>query len=161
MPDNRSKAQGRRRLLVRQTNGSVTGVGSNNMIKATKKILLLHGNRQTGQLLLGRLEKLQKRLIQELQIEFIAPEAPFVCHADSDDNSQSLHLTWWNRIENDYQGLDETLELLRSPQFNNEQIVGIMGFSQGARLCHLLARLRQDGLLEKNCLRKGRVILAY
>lgn len=133
--------------------------GTSTTRTASKKILLLHGNHQTGQLLLGRLDKLRKRLAKEFQLEFIAPDAPFKVDAgagaesdvgeDADTTSNaahnhSLHLTWWNRVGNDYQGLDRTLELLRSPEWNNEQVVGIMGFSQGARLCHLLALLHRE-----------------
>lgn len=108
-----------------------------------KKILLLHGNRQTGQLLLGRLAKLQKRLHKELQLQLVAPDAPFLLTADAHEgNDSDIYLTWWNRVGNEYQGLDTTLELLKSPMWNSEHIIGIMGFSQGARLAHLLTLLR-------------------
>jgi predicted esterase len=104
------------------------------------QVLLLHGNRQTGQLLLGRLEKIRKRLRNELNLEVVAPDAPFSC----EENGTSELRTWWNRVDNDYQGLDQTLEVLQQEQGNHENLVGIMGFSQGARLAHLLALLHTN-----------------
>jgi len=50
------------------------------------KILVLHGNRQTGELLKGRLAKLQKAVTKEFRWEFVAPDAPFL-FADGKDIS--------------------------------------------------------------------------
>jgi predicted esterase len=98
--------------------------------------LVLHGNRQTGQLLLGRLDKLRRRLLKEFQLDCVAPDAPLLHPEDANLR------TWWNREENDYQGLQESLETLkRSEQLKDRQVVGILGFSQGARLAHLIALL--------------------
>jgi hypothetical protein len=66
----------------------------------------------------------------------VAPDAPLL-HPE-DDNLR----TWWNREENDYQGLEQSLETLKSSeQLKDRQVVGILGFSQGARLAHLVALL--------------------
>jgi hypothetical protein len=118
----------------------------------TKKILLLHGNRQTGQLLLGRLDPFRKRLGKELEVELIAPDAPFELAFDSQkgEKGNSLQLTWWERHETIYQGLEETLDLFKSPSWNDDDIIGIMGFSQGARLLHLLLILRQNQATTNN-----------
>ena len=41
----------------------------------TRKVLVLHGSRQTGQLLLGRMDKLRKKLETCLGIQLVAPDA--------------------------------------------------------------------------------------
>lgn len=101
-----------------------------------KRILVLHGNRQTSQLLLGRLDRIRKRLSKEFKFDFIAPDAPFP-HPD-DDNLR----TWWNRVDNAYEGLDKSLDVLK--ELHHEDIVGILGFSQGARFAHLVSLLHMN-----------------
>jgi predicted esterase len=100
-------------------------------------LLILHGNRQTGQLLLGRLDKLRRRVLKEFHLDCVAPDAPLLHPEDANLR------TWWNREENDdYQGLEQSLETLKSSeQLKDRQVVGILGFSQGARLAHLIALL--------------------
>jgi hypothetical protein len=68
-----------------------------------KRILVLHGNRQSGPLLLGRLGKLQKKVQKEFKFEFVAPDAPFPHPED-----KNLR-TWWNRVDNTYEGLNQSL----------------------------------------------------
>eukprot|EP00980_Cylindrotheca_fusiformis_P016996 scaffold5168_cov73-Cylindrotheca_fusiformis.AAC.3 len=102
-----------------------------------KRVLLLHGNRQTGQLLLGRLERMQKRLSKECNddvdgMDLVVPDAPFP-HPEDDKLR-----TWWHRVDNAYEGLEESLEILKGLQNDHDDVVGIMGFSQGARLAHLV-----------------------
>lgn len=99
-----------------------------------KKLLLLHGNRQTGQLLLGRIDKLRKKLAKELELEIVAIDAPF--------DGETFN-TWWIREGNNYNGIDETIDLVTKTWGDNGSFVGLMGFSQGARLVHLLACLHQ------------------
>lgn len=99
-------------------------------------LLVLHGNRQTGQLLLGRIDRLVKRLKKEFGIEAIAPDAPYP--ADDDENGELR--TWWNRGGNNYLGLEDSLALVQE-ETTNQRVVGILGFSQGARFAHLLASL--------------------
>jgi len=106
----------------------------------TKKILLLHGNRQTGQVLLGRLDRFRRKLLEELEIEFKAPDAPFEVPGDG----EAVQFTWWELHENTYSGLEEALKLFDSPTWNDDDIIGIMGFSQGARLLHLLLLMRNS-----------------
>ena len=116
-------------------------------------VLCLHGSRQTGPLFLGRIQKIQKRLWKEFGLECVAPDAPWKIEEDNHDDS--LWLTWWKKptgkkvpasIEKktsmEYVGLDKSLRQLQ--QFSSEKehrIVGIVGFSQGARLAHLLTLL--------------------
>ena len=127
---------------------------NNNNKSMKKNVLLLHGNRQTGHLLLGRLEKLRKRIWKEYQLGIVAPDAPFP-HPEAEAEATTTTTTeastatglktWWNRNKNDYEGLDQTLatilEEVGDGQNDDNDIVGIMGFSQGARLTHLLALL--------------------
>ena len=112
---------------------------------------MLHGNRQTGELLLGRLAKLQQK-VKDLNLEFVAPDAPFLfvdgdegldesCHGNSDSaSSLKWQRTWWHRRGNSYNGLEqsitEILELWKKNEF-----IGILGFSQGSRLAHLISIL--------------------
>ncbi|CAJ1945281.1 unnamed protein product [Cylindrotheca closterium] len=101
-----------------------------------KRVLVLHGNRQTGQLFLGRLERIRKRVSKEFDLEFIAPDAPFPHPEDANLR------TWWNRVDNEYQGLDESLKILE--ELEQQNVVGIFGFSQGARFAQLVAMLHSD-----------------
>ena len=117
------------------------------------KILVLHGNRQTGELLLGRLAKLQKAVSKELQLEFVAPDAPFLfadgdedleesCH-DNNDSVSTLQWqrTWWHRKGNTYHGLEESITKIEQLWNDNGGFVGILGFSQGSRLAHIISIL--------------------
>ncbi|CAB9511163.1 Uncharacterized GTP-binding protein C428.15 [Seminavis robusta] len=106
-----------------------------------KKILVLHGSRQTGPLLLGRMDKLCKALqkTDDLCLQMVAPDGPF-------DHPEDTNLRqWWDRHDNTYQGLEISMGMLLD-LWNIEppgSFVGIMGFSQGARLAHLMALMHQ------------------
>lgn len=117
--------------------------------KDRKKILLLHGNRQTGDVLLGRLEKLKKLLLRDFDLDIVAPDAPFLFEDDDldcddvggkPDGSAQWQRTWWHRKGNVYIGLEESLQMLGSV-WKQEEFVGIMGFSQGSRLAHIISLL--------------------
>eukprot|EP00934_Nitzschia_sp_Nitz4_P009047 Nitzschia sp. Nitz4//scaffold158_size52425//28445//31267//NITZ4_006859-RA/size52425-processed-gene-0.8-mRNA-1//1//CDS//3329537513//9037//frame0 len=115
-------------------------------------VLLLHGNRQTGQILLGRLDRLERRLSKECHVEILAPDAPFVVQDDNKNGEEARHLlTWWERQDDEYQGLDETLRMLQQSTWNNDRVVGIIGFSQGARLTYLLSLLHEANPQECFC----------
>jgi ribosome-binding ATPase len=114
--------------------------------KKKKKILLLHGSRQTGQLLLGRMAKLRRKLqslhvstngsftATTVDIEWITIDAPFP-HPDDPELRQ-----WWHRQGDDYVGLEESIALVQNTwQAHADEVCGLWGFSQGARLAHLLA----------------------
>lgn len=113
-----------------------------------KKILILHGNRQTGELLLGRLERLKKATSRELGWQIVAVDAPHFHLSDDDDlkdNDASDHdckwqRTWWHRKGNDYTGLEESIDLLVD-LWDQGDFVGILGFSQGSRLAHIISIL--------------------
>jgi len=104
------------------------------------RILVLHGNRQTGQLLLGRMDKLRKKLVgrgmsSTPSMALVAIDAPFPHPEDA------AMRTWWHRSGNTYDGLKESTALVQRTWNNNSSVpsVGLLGFSQGARLAHLLA----------------------
>jgi predicted esterase len=103
-----------------------------------RKLLILHGNRQVGQLLVGRMERLRKKLQNGFNIEMLAPDGPFP-HPDDLNMRQ-----WWIRNGYEYQGLDQTLELIQSTWNENPDLDGILGFSQGARLAHLLVQCHES-----------------
>ncbi len=111
--------------------------------KTQGRLLVLHGNQQTGELLLGRIDRLTKRLKKEFALEAIAPDAPFLANPSDAD---SCLRTWWNRENNNYVGLEDTLAVVQNIQEESckPPIVGILGFSQGARLGHLLGILHQQ-----------------
>lgn len=103
-----------------------------------RKLLILHGNRQVGQLLVGRMERLRKKLQNGFNIEMVAPDGPFP-HPDDLNMRQ-----WWIRNGYEYQGLDQTLALIQSTWNDNPDLDGILGFSQGARLAHLLVQCHES-----------------
>ena len=104
-----------------------------------QKILVLHGSRQTGQLLLGRMDKLKKTLQKECNnLQLIAPDGPF-------DHPEDANLRqWWDRHDSEYRGLETSLRMLQDLwESEGGSLVGILGFSQGARLAHLIALYHQ------------------
>lgn len=111
-----------------------------------KKILILHGNRQTGELLLGRIEKLKKATSREFGWEMVAPDASHLHSVDDydqrddggNDEDSKWQRTWWHRKQNLYVGLEETISFL-SDLWNQGDFIGILGFSQGSRLAHIIA----------------------
>jgi len=109
---------------------------------------VLHGNRQTGELFLGRLAKLQKSVVKELQLEFVAPDAPFLfadgdeeSHHDNDDSASRWQRTWWHRRGNNYHGIEESITKIQQLWDADGGFVGILGFSQGSRMAHIIAIL--------------------
>ena len=115
-----------------------------------KKVLLLHGNRQTGEILLGRMDKFKKALLRELNLEIVAPDSPHLfadgdldCNDIDGISSDQWQRTWWHRTDNTYQGLEESLSMLDELWNSNDdqEFVAIMGFSQGSRLAHIVSIL--------------------
>eukprot|EP00571_Detonula_confervacea_P012805 CAMPEP_0172301554 /NCGR_PEP_ID=MMETSP1058-20130122/3409_1 /TAXON_ID=83371 /ORGANISM="Detonula confervacea, Strain CCMP 353" /LENGTH=1058 /DNA_ID=CAMNT_0013011699 /DNA_START=100 /DNA_END=3275 /DNA_ORIENTATION=+ len=120
--------------------------------KRRKAVLLLHGNRQTGEVLLGRMDKLKRALLRDLELDVIAPDAPHLFseedaldYDDVDggglDGSTRWQRTWWHRKENTYHGLEESISMLDQIWNNNQDYVAIVGFSQGSRLAHIISIL--------------------
>lgn len=219
---------------------------TNNKNNIRGKVLVLHGNRQTGQLLLGRMAKLRSTLLRQYGVELVALDAPFLYENDRDnendtnerkgeedndkedddndaggsdtvvqlggstdqnatppknsmvpaDAPQQPHLknpqlrTWWHRLQEQeqpsdnnkktYRGLTQSIALVQSEWLahNNKNntnsafadsrdshtveredatassppYMGLLGFSQGARMAHLLAALHET---QNRCLLPG------
>ena len=104
-----------------------------------KKILILHGSRQTGDLLLGRIDKLKRIVLRELGWEMVAPDAPHLYNVN-DDGSAEWQRTWWHRKGSVYDGLDRSISMLLDVWLRGE-FIGILGFSQGSRLAHIVSIL--------------------
>jgi len=176
--------------------------------RGRRKILVLHGNRQTGELLLGRMKSLKRKLLkprvyandddmassrnENHDIDLVAVDAPFVWQSDATitndgndgndgNNEQQKHQrqeqekeqddyllrTWWHRNGNEYTGLEGSFSTVHdvwkatngnhtndgnnncdnnnnnSDKSNENNFEGILGFSQGARLTHLIALLHK------------------
>ena len=138
-----------------------------------RKILLLHGDRQTGDLLLGRISSLKRKLLkprkydqsdcginlkssEDHRIELVAPDGPFIWELDpsihqnsNNDNSEErnaenkLMRTWWYREGNEYRGLEESLNILHALWLSDDGFEGVLGFSRGARMTHLVTMLHE------------------
>jgi len=148
-------------------------------IKPTRKILLLHGDRQTGELLLGRISSLKRKLLKprkyeteddiqlnsNYSIEIVAPDGPFPwkadpsIHTDSSERSSEekktendMMRTWWYRTDDEHYGLDKTLNMLHELWNSKEGFEGVLGFSRGARLTHFIASVHaaSNGQIFKN-----------
>ena len=158
-------------------------------IKVKRKVLVLHGDRQTGDLLVSRMASLKRKLLKprehddgnprssskksgnpnknknknkieseqsgEFMIEMMAPDGPFEWQFDpsvhvkrsetteEEERENALMRTWWNRHGNEYGGLTDSLEMLLDVWNGDEGFEGIIGFSRGGRLAHLIATLHQ------------------
>lgn len=167
--------------------------------RGRRKILVLHGNRQTGELLVGRMKSLKRKLLKPRiydndddmassrfkshDIDLVAIDAPFVWQSDAavhndhnngnDERLQHQRLekgqeqdeyllrTWWHRDGNEYTGLEDSFSAIHDlwmatnsnhtndgnndvdDNNNDNNFEGILGFSQGARLTHLIALLHK------------------
>ena len=162
--------------------------------QSKRKILVLHGDRQTGDLFVSRLASLKRKLLKprnydsdthngssrnrggpsatskqnktsgsnesgsNYQIGLEAPNGPFVWKFDpsvhvkkrneeslTEEEKRENHLmrTWWNRNGDEYGGLTDSLEMLHNIWKNDPTFEGILGFSRGARLGHLVASLHE------------------
>lgn len=143
----KSEARQRQNGKVAHPSNTSSGNGIGN-----HKILVLHGSRQTGQLLLGRMDKLRKALVKECNgMQLIAPDALYD-HSDDPNLRQ-----WWDRHDNAYTGLETSMQVLQDIWRNEGtsngndgekkgagSFCGIIGFSQGARLAHLMALIHQQ-----------------
>ena len=131
-----------------------------NKEKSQKAILLLHGSRQTGELLLGRMTKLRSKLLKQHNIKLVSMDAPFrhTCSSSGSSEAQRTELTWWtynnnhsddnvkDKVEYRCEGLVESLQKVHAVwQHAHEEkgyiYEGIIGFSQGARLAHYIAAI--------------------
>ena len=84
---NHSTTTGGSSMQSVKPNNDTVGAAASNM-KQRQSILVLHGNRQTGQLLLNRMDKLRKKL-QSRGLTLIAPDAPHSCHSNDTTSSST------------------------------------------------------------------------
>ena len=85
------------------------------------------------------MDKLRKALLKDeaLNLQLVAPDGPF-------DHPEDRSLRqWWDRHDSTYQGLEISMQILQDLWDSEGSIVGIIGFSQGARFAHLIALLNQ------------------
>ena len=150
--------------------------------KIKRKILVLHGDRQTGDLFITRIASLKRKLLKprnydmdsknsnamegnltgathydedNFQIELEAPNGPFTWKLDptvhvkgtndslTEERENDLMRTWWNRDGNEYGGLTDSLDMINDIWDNDSAFEGILGFSRGARLAHLVTSLHE------------------
>ena len=144
-PSSSQPASGRNQGKRKQNRGKKPGGGPNHNNRGRKPaatnndepeqpprtLMVLHGSRQTGQLLVGRIDKLRKKLQRRFNMSIVAPDGMYP-HPDDGDMRQ-----WWNRDGDIYGGLEETLKQIEHAWTSNPNCCGILGFSQGARLAHL------------------------
>ena len=88
-------------------------------------------------------------------MDIVAPDAPhFFSDGDLDcndannssiddsNNDLAWQRTWWHRNENAYNGFEESMSMLEHIWNNDDgEFVGIIGFSQGSRLAHIISLL--------------------
>ena len=122
------------------TNSGDTNNNNNNNNPPRRVVFVLHGSRQTGDLLLGRMDKLRKRLEKQLHVQLVAPTASFPHPQDA----EMRHWWNWERGTDAYHGFaDVTVPQLQQLWKDTPTAVGFLGFSQGARLAHLLNLLHE------------------
>jgi pimeloyl-ACP methyl ester carboxylesterase len=134
------KTRGERSKQHQKDNSNSQTPTQTDRFEGGQTMLLLHGSRQTGQLLLGRVDKLRKALLKEegLNLQLAAPDGPY-------DHPEDTNLRqWWDHRNNTYLGLETSIQMLQDLWDGEKgRCVGIMGFSQGARLAQLIALLHQ------------------
>ena len=105
------------------------------------RVLCLHGYAQTA----AQFEAHFKRVAAACpQAEFVYLEAPHVVPSAMIPGREGR--AWWRPSKNadgqwEFDGVDETLEVVRSRVASGPAIHAVMGFSQGAALASLLAGL--------------------
>ncbi|KAK6737877.1 hypothetical protein RB195_020153 [Necator americanus] len=120
---------------------------------ATKKlrILCLHGYRQNDVLFREKTGSLRKQFKKYADFEFIC--APLVPNVDSEDRGD-VRGWWFSREDNQFSsrdicsiatGFEQSVSIVRDYVHSNGPFDGILGFSQGASMTHLLLAMEQLG----------------
>ena len=103
------------------------------------RILCLHGYQTSAKILMQQSKYLRTSLQESLDIEWIIPDAPHKSKGKISPLVTSIfkppYYHWYEK-NNNYQGLEETIEFLKE---NVNSIDGILGFSQGACVAQILA----------------------
>jgi uncharacterized protein (DUF924 family)/Ran GTPase-activating protein (RanGAP) involved in mRNA processing and transport len=119
------------------------------------RILVLHSNRQTGQIFKNKTDKyLEKALYEYAELTYAdaphiykpAGEAQRIIEQSEyqDVPNVGYTRTWWNASDDPqtmiYHGMEESIKYINSC-FNNTQYDGIIGFSQGGTLAGIICML--------------------
>ena len=103
------------------------------------KILAFHGMKQNSVFFRSRTTKLRIALRNFAEITFA--NGPFQYSENDNGNNNDLRC-WWETNENEYKGLDETISYVENLFATEGPFDGILGFSQGAGLCGILASIQ-------------------
>ncbi|PLN79926.1 serine hydrolase FSH [Aspergillus taichungensis] len=116
------------------------------------KLLMIHGSRQSGELLRAKSQAMEKLIRQALApqrsetVDFHYPTAPFALELSGPPSIlRDLHgqWAWWQSesIDGVYPGLETGLETLASVLKEEGPFDGAIGFSQGAAVAAMVASL--------------------
>jgi predicted esterase len=117
------------------------------------QLIVLHGYTMNAAVMREGLAGLAERLEREIELVFV--DAPHTCSAAAVDHFYSSwkaprlvppHLTWWDSTEDgrEYRGWEETRERMHAAMAGS-QVVGLLGFSQGAILSCAITALAEQG----------------
>lgn len=84
---------------------------------------------------------LQNSKLSDDVCTFEYPTAPLILHDACEAQVGNGHFSWWRRLDNtgEYTELSETLMYLKDYIIRHGPFDGVVGFSQGATLAHMLA----------------------
>ncbi|PLB34259.1 alpha/beta hydrolase [Aspergillus candidus] len=119
------------------------------------KLLMVHGSRQSGELLRAKSQAMQKLIRQVLaplqpgSVEFYYPTAPFALEPSGPSSKlrdQHGQWAWWQSeyIDGVYPGLETGLETLAAVIKDAGPFDGAIGFSQGAAIAAMVASLLEE-----------------
>ncbi|PKY09430.1 hypothetical protein P168DRAFT_278912 [Aspergillus campestris IBT 28561] len=123
------------------------------------KLLMIHGSRQSGELLRAKSQAMEKLIRQALapqqpgSVKFHYPTAPFALELSGPPSKlrdQHGQWAWWQseHIDGVYPGLETGLETLASVLKDEGPFDGVIGFSQGAAIAAMVASLLEGNRKE-------------
>lgn len=101
-----------------------------------KRILCLHGGRQSGAIMSNKIAGARRKLAREYELCFL--DAPIVSQG-SNPNQLDTQLAWWNRDEDGKHILVQEAFDYVLQQTKGESYDALLGFSQGGLLATALA----------------------
>ena len=111
------------------------------------RLLVLHGYTQSASMLYSKTKKLRQALVAGTQLVFVdgphVASAPGATPATFGDVEQATRRCWWHATERPdgtmcYEGCEESLSYIERILRDEGPFDGVIGFSQGAVLAHLL-----------------------
>eukprot|EP00466_Bigelowiella_natans_P005101 jgi/Bigna1/132034/aug1.16_g6742 len=110
------------------------------------RVLCLHGMHQCGEIFSQRLGALRKKAGRlKLQLHFV--DAPFELPLEE---GQQVAMRCWYRKGQEEKDWKTTLKFISQEDRKHGPFDGIIGFSQGAGICGLLCRTREEALCQNN-----------